>query len=229
MQQCMMSRYWSLKLNAIMCYDLQDKSLEDRQESFFLSETVKVWSKKKVYRSSFIALQYLYLLFDVDNPVNLHASNYLFTTEGHILPISNRSSKLSTWLVYLLFDTVYIGFVTKAGKRKAFSATTHQIHLHPLLLPSPIQGSFVTEFSAYLSFISLGFQYMLIRVAKNSSLVHFSLGSLPTSQNCDSISLEQRFSLPLRQVHIFPPHTPRLSFLLRNRYLQQIFAALGLT
>ena len=174
-------------------------------------------------------MQYLYLLFDVDNPVNLHASNYLFTTEGHILPISNRSSKLSTWLVYLLFDTVYIGFVTKAGKRKAFSATTHQIHLHPLLLPSPIQGSFETEFSAYLSFISLGFQYMLIRVAKNSSLVHFSLGSLPTSQNCDSISLEQRFSLPLRQVHIFPPHTPRLSFLLRNRYLQQIFAALGLT
>ena len=174
-------------------------------------------------------MQYLYLLFDVDNPVNLHASNYLFTTEGHILPISNRSSKLSTWLVYLLFDTVYIGFVTKAGKRKAFSATTHQIHLHPLLLPSPIQGSFVTEFSAYLSFISLGFQYMLIRVAKNSSLVHFSLGSLPTSQNCDSISLEQRFSLPLRQVHIFPPHPPRLSFLHRNRYLQQIFAALGLT
>ena len=120
----------------------------DRKASSYQRLSRFDW-KKKVYRSSFIALQYLYLLFDVDNPVNLHASNYLFTTEGHILPISNRSSKLSTWLVYLLFDTVYIGFVTKAGKRKAFSATTHQIHLHPLLLPSPIQGSFVTESSAY--------------------------------------------------------------------------------
>merc|ERR1712119_254625 len=27
---------------------------------------------------------------------------------------------------------------TKAGKRKAFSVKIHQIHLHPLLLPSPI-------------------------------------------------------------------------------------------
>ena len=36
--------------------------------------------------------QYLYLLFDVDNPVNVHDSSYLFTTEGHILPISNRSA-----------------------------------------------------------------------------------------------------------------------------------------
>merc|ERR1711942_629806 len=55
-------------------HDVHDKSLEDRQESFFLSETVK----------------YLYLLFDVDNPINVHDSSYLFTTEGHILPISNR-------------------------------------------------------------------------------------------------------------------------------------------
>lgn len=44
----------------------------------------------KIPVDSLYLLQYLYLLFDVDNPVNLHASNYLFTTEGHILPISNR-------------------------------------------------------------------------------------------------------------------------------------------
>ena len=44
----------------------------------------------KILVDAFYLLQYLYLLFDVDNPVNLHASNYLFTTEGHILPISNR-------------------------------------------------------------------------------------------------------------------------------------------
>jgi len=45
-------------------------SLEDRMDSFFLSETCK----------------YLYLLFDLDNFVN--KENYLFTTEGHILPIN---------------------------------------------------------------------------------------------------------------------------------------------
>jgi mannosidase alpha-like ER degradation enhancer 1 len=52
-------------------HDVLDKSLEDRQESFFLSETCK----------------YLYLLFDVDNPINRHAERYLFTTEGHVFPI----------------------------------------------------------------------------------------------------------------------------------------------
>lgn len=55
-------------------HDVFDKSLEDRQESFFLSETCK----------------YLYLLFDVDNPVNINAEKYLFTTEGHVIPIKKR-------------------------------------------------------------------------------------------------------------------------------------------
>ncbi|XP_046407206.1 ER degradation-enhancing alpha-mannosidase-like protein 1 isoform X1 [Ischnura elegans] len=48
-----------------------DKTLEDRMESFFLSETCK----------------YLYLLFDKDNYVNKHFSKFVFTTEGHIFPI----------------------------------------------------------------------------------------------------------------------------------------------
>uniref|UniRef100_A0A0K8RA00 alpha-1,2-Mannosidase n=1 Tax=Ixodes ricinus TaxID=34613 RepID=A0A0K8RA00_IXORI len=52
-------------------HNVQDKSLEDRMESFFLSETCK----------------YLYLLFDTDNPVNKQFAKYVFTTEGHILPI----------------------------------------------------------------------------------------------------------------------------------------------
>lgn len=45
--------------------------LEDRMESFFLSETVK----------------YLYLLFDVDNPMNRPSkpSNQVFSTEAHML------------------------------------------------------------------------------------------------------------------------------------------------
>ena len=55
-------------------HDVLELSLEDRQESFFLSETIK----------------YLYLLFDVDNPVNKHDIKYLFTTEGHILPLSGE-------------------------------------------------------------------------------------------------------------------------------------------
>ncbi|XP_022668483.1 ER degradation-enhancing alpha-mannosidase-like protein 1 isoform X3 [Varroa destructor] len=52
-------------------HDVHDKSLEDRMESFFLSETCK----------------YLYLLFDNDNPLNQRFSSYVFTTEGHVFPI----------------------------------------------------------------------------------------------------------------------------------------------
>ncbi|ROT83143.1 ER degradation-enhancing alpha-mannosidase-like protein 1 [Penaeus monodon] len=52
-------------------HSVLDMTLEDRMESFFLSETCK----------------YLYLLFDIDNPVNLKSHQYMFTTEGHILPL----------------------------------------------------------------------------------------------------------------------------------------------
>ncbi|KAL8558834.1 ER degradation-enhancing alpha-mannosidase-like protein 1 [Nucella lapillus] len=55
-------------------HSVKTKELEDRMESFFLSETCK----------------YLYLLFDKDNHVNKALSRYLFTTEGHILPIDVR-------------------------------------------------------------------------------------------------------------------------------------------
>ncbi|PVD24290.1 hypothetical protein C0Q70_14761 [Pomacea canaliculata] len=55
-------------------HDVFTKELEDRMESFFLSETCK----------------YLYLLFDKDNHVNKAFSRYLFTTEGHLLPIGRR-------------------------------------------------------------------------------------------------------------------------------------------
>ncbi|XP_072276557.1 ER degradation-enhancing alpha-mannosidase-like protein 1 [Pyxicephalus adspersus] len=51
-----------------------DKSQEDRMESFFLSETCK----------------YLFLLFDEENPVHTAGNKYLFTTEGHILPLDSR-------------------------------------------------------------------------------------------------------------------------------------------
>eukprot|EP00066_Takifugu_rubripes_P022985 XP_011612251.1 PREDICTED: ER degradation-enhancing alpha-mannosidase-like protein 1 isoform X3 [Takifugu rubripes] len=51
-----------------------EKSKEDRMESFFLSETCK----------------YLYLLFDEDNPLHRSDNKYIFTTEGHVVPIDKR-------------------------------------------------------------------------------------------------------------------------------------------
>ncbi|KAM3915620.1 ER degradation-enhancing alpha-mannosidase-like protein 1 [Leptodactylus fuscus] len=51
-----------------------DKSQEDRMESFFLSETCK----------------YLFLLFDEENPVHRTGSKFLFTTEGHLIPLDPR-------------------------------------------------------------------------------------------------------------------------------------------
>uniref|UniRef100_A0A6Q2Z1N0 alpha-1,2-Mannosidase n=1 Tax=Esox lucius TaxID=8010 RepID=A0A6Q2Z1N0_ESOLU len=51
-----------------------DKSKEDRMESFFLSETCK----------------YLYLLFDDENPLHKSENKYIFTTEGHMVPIDER-------------------------------------------------------------------------------------------------------------------------------------------
>ncbi|KAM6980058.1 ER degradation-enhancing alpha-mannosidase-like protein 1 [Aplochiton taeniatus] len=51
-----------------------DKSKEDRMESFFLSETCK----------------YLFLLFDEDNPLHKSENQYIFTTEGHVVPIDER-------------------------------------------------------------------------------------------------------------------------------------------
>ncbi|VDD92224.1 unnamed protein product [Enterobius vermicularis] len=55
-------------------HSVLDKSLEDRMESFFLSETTK----------------YLYLLFDTENPVNINEERILFTTEGHVILIDDR-------------------------------------------------------------------------------------------------------------------------------------------
>ncbi|KAI5712053.1 hypothetical protein M8J75_005330 [Diaphorina citri] len=55
-------------------HSVGDMSLEDRMESFFLSETTK----------------YLYLLFDTDNHINKNMDRFLFTTEGHVIPIISK-------------------------------------------------------------------------------------------------------------------------------------------
>ncbi|KAF1800311.1 glycoside hydrolase [Mucor lusitanicus] len=54
--------------------DVRSGRLEDRMESFMLSETLK----------------YLYLLFDADHPINTMDSNYVFTTEGHVLGLPRK-------------------------------------------------------------------------------------------------------------------------------------------
>jgi len=60
--------------------DLRVNKRDDRMESFVLSETLK----------------YLFLLFDEDNPLNHDDSNYVFTTEGHILTLSQEQMKPKT-------------------------------------------------------------------------------------------------------------------------------------
>ncbi|KAF9469122.1 alpha mannosidase-like protein [Collybia nuda] len=57
--------------------DLRTNKRDDRMESFALSETLK----------------YLYLLFDEENPLHSDDSNYVFTTEGHILSLGKEHLK----------------------------------------------------------------------------------------------------------------------------------------
>uniref|UniRef100_UPI00358E3F85 ER degradation-enhancing alpha-mannosidase-like protein 1 isoform X2 n=1 Tax=Myxine glutinosa TaxID=7769 RepID=UPI00358E3F85 len=57
-----------------------EKTQEDRMESFFLSETCK----------------YLFLLFDEHHPLHLSSGDYIFTTEGHIIPVSS-SLRRKAW------------------------------------------------------------------------------------------------------------------------------------
>ncbi|KAK0400273.1 hypothetical protein QR680_003433 [Steinernema hermaphroditum] len=69
-----LNMYSRVRCGFATVHDVIEKSLEDRMESFFLSETSK----------------YLYLLFDDANPVNKNYHRLLFTTEGHIFPISDK-------------------------------------------------------------------------------------------------------------------------------------------
>ncbi|KAF8076303.1 alpha mannosidase-like protein [Lyophyllum atratum] len=57
--------------------DLRTNRRDDRMESFALSETLK----------------YLYLLFDEENVLHSDDSNYVFTTEGHILSLGQEHLK----------------------------------------------------------------------------------------------------------------------------------------
>lgn len=64
-------------------HDVTKNEFEDRMESFFLGETCK----------------YLFLLFDEDNHVNKEISRYIFSTEGHLFPITSDLRR-KTWEDY---------------------------------------------------------------------------------------------------------------------------------
>ncbi|KAI6187184.1 Alpha-1,2-Mannosidase [Aphelenchoides besseyi] len=66
-----LNKYCKVNCGYATVHNVLDKTLEDRQESFFLSETCK----------------YLILLFDDENPVNRNYHNLLFSTQAHIFPI----------------------------------------------------------------------------------------------------------------------------------------------
>ncbi|XP_072050977.1 ER degradation-enhancing alpha-mannosidase-like protein 1 [Amphiura filiformis] len=76
-----LNKHTKAKCGYATLHNVIDKSKEDRMESFFLSETCK----------------YLYLLFDRDNHVNQAASKYLFSTEGHLFPISSKYRTRPWW------------------------------------------------------------------------------------------------------------------------------------
>ncbi|XP_066554236.1 ER degradation-enhancing alpha-mannosidase-like protein 1 [Amia ocellicauda] len=69
-----LEKYTKVRCGYATLHHVVDKSKEDRMESFFLSETCK----------------YLFLLFDEDNPLHKSENKYIFTTEGHVVPIDKR-------------------------------------------------------------------------------------------------------------------------------------------
>ncbi|XP_014246156.1 ER degradation-enhancing alpha-mannosidase-like protein 1 [Cimex lectularius] len=66
-----LNKYTRTKCGFATVHSVNDMSLEDRMESFFLSETTK----------------YLILLFDKENIINKYLGKYIFSTEGHIFPL----------------------------------------------------------------------------------------------------------------------------------------------
>ncbi|KAJ7129769.1 alpha mannosidase-like protein [Mycena epipterygia] len=81
--------------------DLRTNARDDRMESFALSETLK----------------YLYLLFDEANPLHKDDSNYVFTTEGHLLTLGHQHQKQ-----------------TSSSRRKMRSIENHQCPAyHPFI------------------------------------------------------------------------------------------------
>ncbi|XP_064632448.1 ER degradation-enhancing alpha-mannosidase-like protein 1 [Lineus longissimus] len=96
-------------------HDVAKKDHEDRMESFFLSETVK----------------YLYLLFDQDNFLNKNEMKYIFTTEGHILPMNPQLRDSGSYR----YNSTKKRGKSKAGSSRIRHAYSNQKGTCPNTLP----------------------------------------------------------------------------------------------
>uniref|UniRef100_A0A8C8J8V1 alpha-1,2-Mannosidase n=1 Tax=Oncorhynchus tshawytscha TaxID=74940 RepID=A0A8C8J8V1_ONCTS len=110
-----------------------DKSKEDRMESFFLSETCK----------------YLYLLFDDDNPLHKSENKYIFTTEGHVVPIDKRfrekqwndlspcekvvpDQETSNGLKYTVMNNVIFFFCDRIPEERRYSLPLKSVYMRQI-------------------------------------------------------------------------------------------------
>ncbi|KZV75403.1 glycoside hydrolase family 47 protein [Peniophora sp. CONT] len=115
--------------------DLRTNQRDDRMESFVLSETLK----------------YLYLLFDEENPLHTDDSNWVFTTEGHILTLDHSLLKAPSRYIRefrrgerlecpAYFPPEFSGYGDKAGSgltvgirtRTDFDYPTHLLGMDPI-------------------------------------------------------------------------------------------------
>lgn len=86
----------SVRCGFATVHDVRDKTLEDRMESFFLSETCKYLFLVSVadLRVRLTMRRMCFQLFDEENYLNQHGANhYIFTTEAHIIPLMAKLRK----------------------------------------------------------------------------------------------------------------------------------------
>ncbi|KAG0190433.1 alpha mannosidase-like protein [Apophysomyces sp. BC1034] len=99
--------------------DVRSGRLEDRMESFMLSETLK----------------YLYLLFDTDHYINHLDSNFVFTTEGHILPLSkqylDKGARVSTTIADRVCEPHTLYNIFSRGNRSSYITNPRRYITHP--------------------------------------------------------------------------------------------------
>lgn len=116
--------------------DIRSGRLEDRMESFMLSETLK----------------YLYLLFDADNSINTMDNNCVFTTEGHILGLPkkylDRESKL--------LNPKQLGLVTLQHTPAGTCQNYNPSQRHFVSLPTELEMTSIpyqphADFAAYIA------------------------------------------------------------------------------
>lgn len=108
-------------------HDVTTGELDDRMESFFLSETLK----------------YLYLLFDVDNPINNDDSNFVFSTEAHPLRIDANLLNSTGRMTNLRGQSQYSKSIPRQDPNAIVETTTDRV------LEFSNDEAFLTDKSTY--------------------------------------------------------------------------------